>query len=146
MIKTDSKRFTAGDAFSNLCKTYGIVVFKDPASSVFFIQAKNYPQRFLNAALFGRDTNVIPVIQFNDIPFTQALKEMGQKAKIDYILDARIRFDTQNVYGGMSAEPRLSLRWQNLTATQAFIAICEHFGLNVVKYPISGIIRVEPAD
>jgi hypothetical protein len=140
------QNITAGDAFSNLCKMYDLEALKDPASGVTFIQIPNYRAKFLDAALFDLDTNVIPVIQFDHTPFTQALKQMAQKAKIDYVLDARIRFDVPDEYGRIRAEPRLYLEWRNLTATQAFIALCEKFGLNVIKYPESGVYRVEVRD
>jgi hypothetical protein len=45
-----------------------------------------------------------------------------------------------------SEEPQISFRWENITASQAFAAICENYDLDVIKYPESGIIRVEPAD
>ena len=140
------QKITAENAFSNLCKIYNIEAFKDPASGVTFIQAPNYRTKFLSVALFGRDTNVIPVIQFHDTPFTQALKEMAGNAKIDYVLDARIRFNVPDDNGKTLIEPRLSLHWHNLTATQAFIAICEQLGLDVTKYPESGVYRVQLPD
>jgi hypothetical protein len=45
-----------------------------------------------------------------------------------------------------SEQPQINARWEKITATQAFFAICENYDLNVIKYPDSGIIRVEPAD
>lgn len=75
------------------------------------------------------------------MPISTALKNLAKQAHLKCIFSPRM-----DPWPSDSEQPQINARWEKITATQAFFAICENYDLNVIKYPDSGIIRVEPAD
>jgi hypothetical protein len=132
---------TATYAFMVICTNYGFIVIKDPATSVVFIRNKNHAVNFVTLDFYANDTNVIPLIVFQDVPLSRALKNLAKQARLKCIFSPRM-----DPWPSDSEEPQINARWENITASQAFAALCENYDLNVIKYPVSGIIRIEPAD
>lgn len=132
---------TATYVFLLLCTNYGFQDIKDPKTSVVLIRNRNHSVNFVPPDFYGNDTNVIPLIEFQDVPLSRALKNLAKQARLKYILSPRI-----DPWPPDSEEPQVSFRWENLTASQAFAALCENYDLDVIKYPVSGIIRIEPVD
>jgi hypothetical protein len=132
---------TAIYVFRLLCTNYGFQDIEDPKTSIFLIRNKNHDVNFVTPDFYGNDTNVIPLIEFQDVPLTVALKNLVRQVGVKCIFSPRI-----DPWPPDSEQPQVSIRWENITASQAFAAICEDYDLNVIKYPISGIIRVEPND
>jgi hypothetical protein len=98
--------------------------------------------------LLGDDTNVIPLIQFNDVPITECLKHLATQAGIDYVLDPKIGYGMPDKFGKIKTEPILSLHWENLTAKQAFIDVCEYYKFAIVKNTNSstGVLLTQAED
>ena len=134
---------TAKQAFVAICENYDLVFEKDPASKVVLIRAKDHHVNFMDANLLGNDTNIIPVIQFQDVPITTALKGLAHLAEFNYALDPQIGYGQADKNGQIKAEPTLSFRWESITAKQAFIAICENYDLVVIKDSKAGVIQIE---
>jgi hypothetical protein len=131
---------TAEHAFITLCRNYGLTIASDTNTHVVLIRAWNHDVNYVEPNFFENDTNVIPLIEFQHVPAVVVLKALVKQAGIRCIFSALI--DTGHTKNG----PTLSFRWENLTAKQALAAFCENYDLNIIKYPESGIIRIEPAD
>ncbi|HUA65243.1 MAG TPA: hypothetical protein VME24_05305 [Alphaproteobacteria bacterium] len=129
---------TAEQAFVAICFDNQLVITRDPRTEVMFVRHKNHDVDFLEEEFATNDTKIIPVIQFTGVPLSSALKNLARQAHLKCIFSPRI--DT----GDPDSEPGVSLRWENITACQAFAALCESYDLDVIKYPVSGFIRVEP--
>jgi hypothetical protein len=130
---------TAEQGLEGVCMHYGLVVVRDPETHVVLLRRRGHNVDFAPTDFYGNETNVIPLIEFQDVPALAVLKALVKQAGIKCIFSALI--DTGRPENG----PALSLRWKNLTARQALAAFCENYDLNIIKYPESGIIRIEPA-
>jgi hypothetical protein len=76
--------------------------------------------------------DVLPLIQMENVPLTDALRQMGRKAHLNVILDPRL---SEAPYNGMT----VSIRWENVTAREALIALLDNYGLVLVESPRSRV-------
>ena len=81
-------------------------------------------------------------IQFQDVPITAAIEGLARKAGINYLLDPKIGYGQLDQNGQPKPEPILSLRWENVTARQALLALLDNYGLQLVENPKTGIDRI----
>lgn len=88
------------------------------------------------AALFGHLANaatavkddVIPLIQMDNVPLTDALRQMARKARLNVVLDPRL---SEAPYKNMT----VSIRWENVTAREALLALLDNYGLMLIESP-----------
>ena len=130
-----------------LCENYDLSIIKAPSTDIFLIRAKDHQlTNFVDAGLLGSDTNKEPTIQFEDVPITTALNSLTRLAGINYAADSQFGYGLPDKNGQIKTEPALSFRFENATAKQAFIAICQNYDLIIVKDATTGIIRIKPKD
>jgi hypothetical protein len=113
------KNITALKVFNILCFDYHLTVVRD--SGITFLRASGHDLHFVDDINPG-DTNVIPLIEFEDVPLSVALENTAKQAGINYTY----------VPQSATSDPILSIHWENMTATQAFTALCENYDLDVV--------------
>jgi|SRR6266850_2056795 len=90
-------------------------------------------------ALPGRaaDTNfVIPLIVMEDVPLTDAIKNLARQAGINYILDPRVA----------GSGPMVSGRWENKTAEQLLGTVLQEHKLVMVENPATSVARIASKD
>lgn len=129
---------TAEKAFRIICRRYSLTMARDTNTSVLLVRVPGHDVNFVTADLFknSKDTNIIPLIEFQEVPLFIGLKNLATQAGLKCIFSPRVESSRQVV----------DLCWEKITATQALAAICENFDLNVVRYPESGIIEIGPND
>jgi type II secretory pathway component GspD/PulD (secretin) len=88
----------------------------------------------------------IPLIQFSDVPITTAIEHLARQAGINYMLDPKIGYGQPDQTGQIKAEPQLSIRWENITAESALLALLDNYGLQLVVDKKTGIDRVTAKD
>lgn len=88
----------------------------------------------------------IPLIQFQDVPLTVAIENLARQAGINYLLDPKIGYGQPDQNGQIKAEPTLSIRWENVTAEQALLALLNNYDLQLVRDPKTGIGRITMKD
>ena len=93
-----------------------------------------------------RDPNIIPLIQFVDVPLTAAIENLARQAGINYILDPKIGYGQVSADGKSSPQPSISIRWENLTAEQALYAVLNNYDLQLALDPKTKIVRIAPKD
>lgn len=89
---------------------------------------------------------VIPLIQFQDVQLTTAIENLARQAGINYILDPRVGFGQLDERGNVRPQPSISIRWENVTASQALTAVLQNHGLQIVSDPKTKIARVTVKD
>lgn len=89
---------------------------------------------------------VIPLIVMDDVPLTDAIRNLARQAGLNYMLDPRIGFGQAGPDGKITAQPSVSLRWENITAEQALNALLNNYSLQLVDDPKSKISRVTIKD
>ncbi len=89
---------------------------------------------------------VIPLIVMDDVPITDAIKNLARQAGLNYILDPKVSFGQVGPDGRPVAQPSVSIRWENVTAAQALNALLSTYNLQLVEDPKSKIARVTVRD
>jgi len=102
------------------------------------------------AAVVSDGTNqpgaIIPLIVMDDVPLTDAIKNLARQAGINYMLDPKIGFGQLDQNGKPTAQPTVSIRWENVSAEQALNAMLGNYNLQIIEDPKSKIARVTVKD
>jgi type II secretory pathway component GspD/PulD (secretin) len=88
----------------------------------------------------------IPLIQFQDVPITTAIENLARQAGINYLLDPKIGYGQPDASGQIKTEPTLSIRWENITAYQALLALLDNYGLQLTQDRNTQIARITLKD
>ena len=88
----------------------------------------------------------IPLIQFQDVPITTAIENLARQAGINYLIDPKIGYGQPDQNGQIKAEPTLSIRWENVTAEQALVALLDNYNLQLISDRKTQIARVTTKD
>lgn len=70
--------------------------------------------------------------EFADVPVTDAIKALARQAGINYSLDQAIRYHQPGENGQIQPEPVVSVRWENIAARPALLALLNQYGLQIV--------------
>ena len=71
---------------------------------------------------------IIPLIEMENVPLTDAIRKIAGQARLNILLDPRLSappFDRLTV----------SIRWRDVTAREALIALLDNHGLILVETP-----------
>ena len=94
------------------------------------------------------DTNVAATmpavlpIQFQDVPITTAIENLARLADINYLLDPKIGYGQPDQNGQIKPEPTISVRWENVSARQALLAVLDNYNLELVEDAKTKIARI----
>ena len=91
-------------------------------------------------------TESIPLISFSDVPITTAIEHLARQAGINYMLDPKIGYGQPDQTGQIKAEPQLSIRWENITAESALVALLDNYNLQLIRDKKTMIARITPKD
>lgn len=154
---------TARDALVRVLQENNLVMVQDKFSTVSFITTTNFVLKGMDASLFvstneasGMTNAPIPIIHFSDVPLYEAIKSLISQGGLNAMVDPKASADADparhsvNVMGLFSVSrgylPTVSLRWTNLTAKQAIVALCQAYNLVIVKDAATGVISIKPRE
>jgi len=89
---------------------------------------------------------IIPLIVMDEVPLTDAIKNLARQAGLNYFLDPKLAFGQPGPDGRPVPQPSVSIRWENVTAAQALNAMLGTYNLQLVEDPKSKIARVTVKD
>lgn len=89
---------------------------------------------------------IIPLIVMDEVPLTDAIKNLARQAGLNYMLDPKINYGTPDANGAVHQQPTVSLRWENLTADQALAAVLNNYNLVSIDDPKTRISRITIKD
>jgi type II secretory pathway component GspD/PulD (secretin) len=89
---------------------------------------------------------VIPLIVIEDTPLLDAIRNLARQAGINLMIDPRVGYGQPGPDGKPSVQPNVSIRWENVTAEQAFNALLGNYGLQAVEDPKVKITRITVKD
>lgn len=141
------ENLSAKEALLRVLKQNGLAMVDDPATTIMRITSTNWAAKpLVSPAQFAGKTNaVIPLIQFQDVPLEAALVQLGKTAGMSVVVDEKLtKVPTGYLTGTMLAPPlpTVSVRWQNLTAAQAFAALLENYDLAATKDETTSVCLV----
>ena len=85
----------------------------------------------------------IPLIQMDDVPLTDAIRNLARQAELNYILDPLV--PGSSIGPGRSLrQPLVTARWENLTAEQALEALLQSNSLAMIANPATTVARIVP--
>ena len=82
----------------------------------------------------------------DEVPLTDAIKNLARQANLNYMLDPKIPYGSVGPDGHTNPQPMVSLRWENLTADQALGAVLNNYNLTVSTDPKTRIARITVKD
>src|SRR5665213_1986653 len=86
------------------------------------------------------------LIQFDEANLTTAIQQLARRANINYMLDPKIGYGLPDQNGQIKVEPTLSVRWENISAENALLALLDNYGLQLVVDKKTGIDRITMKD
>jgi type II secretory pathway component GspD/PulD (secretin) len=89
---------------------------------------------------------VIPLIVMDDVPLTDAIKNLARQAGLNYMLDPKVAFGQIGPDGKPIPQPTVSIRWENVTAEQALYALLANYNLQLVEDNKSKIASIKIKD
>jgi len=90
---------------------------------------------------------VLPSIAIDDLSLTDAIKFLARQANINYLLDPKVSFGTPGADGHPAGpQPQVSLRWENVTAESALLAVLNNYNLQLIDDPKTKIARITIKD
>lgn len=91
---------------------------------------------------------VIPLIVIDDTPLLDAIRNLARQAGINLMIDPKVAYGQPDPAkpGAVTAQPSVSIRWENITAEQALSALLSNYGLQAVAEPKIHITRVTVKD
>ena len=135
------ENLTAKQALARLLREHDLYAIEMQNTPIVQISHTKQDAGIVDATLLGADTNaVVPLIKMQSVSIGTALGRLARSAGIKVVIDAKLlRFsDAEDVSSTI-----ISFRWERVTAKQAMIALCENFGLDIVKDSTTGNIRIE---
>lgn len=136
------KNVTAKQAFARFLRENDLYAVEMQSTPIIQISHIKQDAGIVDATLLGNGTNaVIHVIEMQSVSIGTALKRLASRAGIKLVVDPKLfKFSDTEVVSSTI----ISFRWESVTARQAVIAICENFGLDLVKDATTGVVRIEP--
>jgi hypothetical protein len=142
MVDIHWTNLTARAAFLCLLQEHHLILLDDPVTSVARVTYPGQTLPLIDANMFGNDTNIAPLIEFEEVPITVALENLARQAKLNYILDPQIGYGQPDRNGRIKPEPVLNFRWQNVSAKQVLIALYENGDWTISKEPASPVLLI----
>jgi hypothetical protein len=87
-------------------------------------------------------TNIIPTIQMQNVPLTDAIRNLAVQSGRNIILDPRLSSPWVGPDNKPGREPTVTVRWENLSAEEALGKLLKEHGLAMVANPATSIARI----
>lgn len=84
----------------------------------------------------------IRLIQMEDMPLKDAIRNLARQAGLNFILDPRLDGPWGVAEGKPAREPSVNARWENLTAEQALGRVLKEHGLVMIANPATSVARI----
>lgn len=76
---------------------------------------------------------IIPLIKFQDVPLLTGVENLARQGQLSYRLDPKVNFSKPGQH-----EPSVTLRWEDMTAKQALLALLNSYDLQWIDDPETG--------
>ncbi len=134
------ENLTAKEALDRILKARGLFLVANPQTGVNKVTATNSPPRVFAKDFVESSKDVIPLIRMDYAPLEVAMADLGAKAGMTFQLNPKLSDPSKPSTGRIS----VSVRFSNLTASQAVAAICDQHNLEITKSDKTGVWAVSP--
>ncbi|GEM_PF-594747 len=87
-------------------------------------------------------SEVIPLIIMDEVPLTDAIKNLARQGGLNYTLDPKINYGRLGPDGLAIPQPMVSFRWTNLTAEAALVAVLKNYNLQLIPEAAPGVAGI----
>ena len=87
---------------------------------------------------------LVPLIAIEDVPLTDAIRHLARQSNLNFQFDPRIT--TPPADGRSTNQPNVSIRFENVSAQEALLALLDNYNLALVQEPKSKIARITLKD
>ena len=87
---------------------------------------------------------LVPLIAIEDVPLTDAIRHLARQSNLNFQFDPRITSAPTD--GRSTNQPNVSIRFENVSAPEALLALLENYNLALVQEPKSKIARITLKD
>lgn len=98
------------------------------------------------AAEGSMEAEVVPLIVIDGAPLIEAVKTLARQAGINFILDPRLTDPEPGPDGVVPPEPNVTIRFENVTAEDALVAVLDTYNLIMVKDPRTRVAKITVKD
>src|SRR5207237_9383459 len=92
----------------------------------------------------GGANDVVPLIVIEDVPLTDAIRNLARQSNLNFQFDPRLTAVGPD--GKATNQPNVSIRFENVTAQEALNAVLENYNLTLIRDPKSKIARITVRD
>ena len=92
----------------------------------------------------GAADDVVPLIVIEDVPLTDAIRNLARQSNLNFQFDPRVTGAGPD--GKATNQPNISIRFENVTAAEALGAVLDNYNLALIKDPKSKIARITVKD
>ncbi len=89
---------------------------------------------------------VLPLIQYDEVALTTVIESLARQAGINYILDYKVPYGQLGPDGKPLPQPIVTIRWENITAEAALLAVLNNYDLQLVEDPKTKVARITRKD
>ena len=140
------ENLTADQALAKLLAERQLALVQDPETTVAAIGRTNRVRAVENRSLLATATNaVIPLLVMDEVPLGEAIAMLAGQAAIKLDL-SRLQAATDTTRRDVSPMPTLSVRWTNITARQALVAVLDYYEFTIVPGGSDGAAQVLPRE
>jgi hypothetical protein len=104
------------------------------------------PSEPVTPLIAGPSEPVTPLIVMDDVPLIIAIRNLARQINLEYSLDPGIQMFQCGPKGELRPQPSVSIRWENVTARQALVALLANNGLVLVEHSTTGTPRIYERD
>jgi hypothetical protein len=140
-ITTKWTNVTARHALDYVLHDYNLKLNTNPVTTVARITLATQNIRPAPASQLGQDTNqALPLIKMEDVPLRDAITNLAHEAKLSVKFHLMPPEKDSESQDPLNAD--VNLRWENLTAKQALVALLDNYYLLMVQYPDSSTVHI----
>jgi len=139
------ENLTVRQALDTLLKEHGLVMIANPATRVARIAFSNQAVKPVPDSAVAAGTNaIIPLIVMDSVPLPDVLRTLAKQAHLNLMVDAALPVNSAASAKQTISDYDISIRWENVTATQALAAILDNYDLVLVQEPGSATAKIAP--
>jgi type II secretory pathway component GspD/PulD (secretin) len=151
---TETNAIVAVDASTNVVATTDVVgtdtatnvVAAIDAAAAEGVDASATNATPMEAAIEAPAADEPILIVIDDTPLLDAIRNLARQANINLIIDPKVGYGQIDSTGKAVPQPNVSIRWEDITAEQAFEELLNNYGLQSEKNPKVNITRIKVKD
>jgi hypothetical protein len=110
--------------------------------SIVFLTATAGTTQIARSQDNARTRETISVIQIDNVPIVDVIRNLAQQSGQNYILDPKLGSPWVGPDGKSAQAPNVTVRWEKLSAEEALQRLLREHGLEMVTNPASSIARI----